>query len=124
MDQLNTIKDQSVSMSLDGWSNVHNEPLVCCSIVTANGECILVNTVDTDFSFHTAAFLEDIALAAKKLAEEDFQIKLKSFLTDNVANLQKMLNNLMDKTSILQYGCSAQFIGPKSRSSSSCTIHC
>lgn len=104
------IKDQVVCMSLDGWSNVHNEPIVCCSIVTANGESILVNTVDTGVSSHTATNLKDIALTAMKLAEKDFQVKVRSFVTDNAANVQKMRNNLMDETNILQYGCSAHFL--------------
>ena len=26
-----TLEDKAVSLSLDGWSNVHNEPVVCVS---------------------------------------------------------------------------------------------
>ncbi|KAJ8914331.1 hypothetical protein NQ315_011319 [Exocentrus adspersus] len=29
---------QSVNMSIDGWSNVHNEPIVCATITTENGQ--------------------------------------------------------------------------------------
>lgn len=29
-----TLRGTNVSMSLDGWSNVHNEPIICCSVMT------------------------------------------------------------------------------------------
>lgn len=32
------LMNQTVCMSQDGWSNIHNDPLVCSSIVTAQGD--------------------------------------------------------------------------------------
>lgn len=37
------VKNSTMCMSLEGWSNIHNEPLVCGSIVTLNGESIFLD---------------------------------------------------------------------------------
>jgi len=50
-----------VSMCLDGWSNVHMEPIVCCSVVLPSGATYLVDTVDTSGSSHTAEYLAELA---------------------------------------------------------------
>ena len=36
------LEGQTVSMSLDGWSNVHNEPVVCVSVTTPDGQSYTV----------------------------------------------------------------------------------
>lgn len=48
------LKGQIVSMDLDGWSNVHNEPVVCVSVINENSESFLVKTVDTSGQKHDA----------------------------------------------------------------------
>ena len=39
--------NSTVSMALDGWSNIHNEPIVCATITTAEGEVYITDTIDT-----------------------------------------------------------------------------
>lgn len=36
-----------VNMSIDGWSNVHNEPIICATITTEQSEVILFDSIDT-----------------------------------------------------------------------------
>ena len=38
------LKGQIVSMDLDGWSNVHNEPVVCVSVTNENSGSFLAKT--------------------------------------------------------------------------------
>lgn len=83
----NILKGQTVCMSLDGWSNVRNEPLVCCSIINQNGESFLVDTFETGAESHTAEYLKNIALQAIKKAKSQFQVKIRSFVTDNTGNV-------------------------------------
>ena len=52
------VKGKTVSMELDGWSNVHNDPLICCSVTTAEGDTFLTSTIDTEDERHTADNLE------------------------------------------------------------------
>lgn len=72
------LQGETVSMSLDGWSNVHNEPIVCCSIMTQHGESILVHTVDTSRNSHTALYLKEVAVDAVKATEKNFGVKVKT----------------------------------------------
>lgn len=106
----NTIQGQTVCMSLDGWSNVHNEPVVCCSIITQNGESFLVDTIETGAESHTAEYLKTMALKAIKKTETQFEVKVKSFVTDNTGNVQKMRSELEKQIGIIQYGCSAHIL--------------
>lgn len=103
------IKGETVCMSMDGWSNIHNEPLVCSSIITQNGESFLVDTIETKAESHTASYLKELALDAIKKTEAQFGVKVRSFVTDNVGNVQKMSSGLeLEKeTKVIQYGCSA-----------------
>ena len=39
----NPLEYQNESMMLDGWSNVHNEPIVCASVTTPDGQSYLIN---------------------------------------------------------------------------------
>ena len=41
------VEGKVVSMELDGWSNIHNEPVVCTSITTYVGDIYLTSTIDT-----------------------------------------------------------------------------
>jgi hypothetical protein len=59
---------QTVTMALDGWSNVHNEPIVCCSIVGSSGKYALVDTIDTSGNSHDADYLTKLALSSIKVS--------------------------------------------------------
>ncbi len=53
------LKNESVCLSLDGWSNIHNEPIICVTVTTSNSHMYLVDTVDTSGQPHTAEYLEN-----------------------------------------------------------------
>ena len=55
------LSGKEVTLSLDGWSNVHNEPLVCMAATTISGESFLIDCVDTKDNSHTVKYLEPIA---------------------------------------------------------------
>ena len=54
------VEGKTVSMELDGWSNVHNDPLICCSVTTAEGDTFLTSTIDTEDERHTADILKKL----------------------------------------------------------------
>lgn len=106
------VKNKTVCMSLDGWSNVHNEPLICCSITTPEGKSVLVDIQCTSVDRHTSKNLKNVALNAIKYTEKHFGVKVKSFVTDNAANVQKMREELSQKDgiNIIPYECSAHIL--------------
>jgi len=44
-------------MILEGWSNIKNEPIICCSISNDSGHNILVETTDSSENAHTGDYL-------------------------------------------------------------------
>ncbi|CAG9814586.1 unnamed protein product [Phaedon cochleariae] len=104
------LEGQVVSMSLDGWSNIHNEPIVCCSIMTQSGDSYLVSTLDTSGHPHTAEYLKEVATDAIQKTEETFGVKVRSFITDNTGNVLKMRKELIKDVDIIHYGCSAHIL--------------
>ena len=104
------LEGQVVSMSLDGWSNIHNEPIVCCSIMTQSGDSYLMSTIDTSGHPHTAEYLKEVAIDAIQKTEKTFNVKVRSFVTDNTGNVSKMRKELIKDIDIIHYGCSAHIL--------------
>lgn len=71
---------KTVSMELDGWSNVHNEPIICVSIVDSEGNHALVSTIDTSGKQHTAEYLQSIAEKEIEDCEKNYQVVIGSFV--------------------------------------------
>jgi len=103
------LSGKTVSMCLDGWSNVHNEGLVCSSVVLPSDATFLVDTVDTSGYSHNAEYLSEVAVNAIDKCKNEIGATVKSFVTDNAANVRKMRHNLESDESIdvVTYGCSA-----------------
>jgi autotransporter adhesin len=66
------LTDKTVCMSLDGWSNVHNEPVICATITTSDAETFLADTVDTSGQSHTADYLVSVAVNSIQKCEQQF----------------------------------------------------
>ncbi len=65
-----------VSMALDGWSNVRNEPIVCICVTTSDGKTYPTMTVNTAGNAHTAAYLAEVARNAISHTEMTFKCKV------------------------------------------------
>ncbi|CAG4952685.1 unnamed protein product [Parnassius apollo] len=62
-----------VCMSVNGWSNVHNDPIICVSLTTNTGEVYLYESIDTSGSPHTADYLTDLASNLIKKCKNDHE---------------------------------------------------
>lgn len=51
------LSGKTVTMSLDGWSNIHNEPLTCTSVIKMSGDSFLTSVIDSSEHSHTADYL-------------------------------------------------------------------
>ncbi|KAM7175497.1 uncharacterized protein RBU57_001643 [Macrochelys suwanniensis] len=56
------LEEKIVNLSLDGWSNVQNDPVVCACVTTEEGNIVLTETIDTSGNAHTAEYLQEIAV--------------------------------------------------------------
>ena len=103
------LNDKTVSMAIDGWSNIHNEPVICASI-TSDGQTYLSETIDTSGNKEDANYLENISKTIIENAENRYNCRVASLVTDNAANMKKMRKNLITNdgfNDIISYGCSA-----------------
>ena len=97
---------------MDGWSNVHNEPVVCVSVTTDKRDSFLIDTIDTSGCAHTSDYLTQLAENSIKSSQERFKCRVGSVVTDNAANMAKMRRQLEENISgnLLTYGCSAHLL--------------
>ncbi|CAI6375917.1 unnamed protein product [Macrosiphum euphorbiae] len=105
---------------MDGWGNIHNEPVVCISVYDIIEKSVfLVETIDTQDNSHNSEYLLNLAVEAINNCQKYDKI-VRSFVTDNAANMAKMReelaqideigavnNNIRD---IITYGCSAHIL--------------
>jgi len=112
----NLLQGQIVSLCLDGWSNVHNEPVVCSAAVLPGGDTYLVDTYDTSGSPHTADYLATLARSSIRKCKAEYGATVKSVVTDNAANVKKMRELLKTDAEenqgidVIAYGCSAHLL--------------
>ena len=105
------LNNKTVSMAIDGWSNIHNEPIICASITDLGGKAIISETIDTSGNAHNAEYLEKISNDAIISAQRKYGVKVGSFVTDNAANMTKMRKKIKnDDCFIISYGCSAHYL--------------
>ena len=101
----------TVCMAMDGWSNVHNEPVVCVSVTTESGDTYVTETIDTSGVPHTSSNLKDMAQSAIKKAENQYGCRVGSFVTDNAANMTAMRRALKSEDDdVITLGCGAHIL--------------
>lgn len=90
------LRNETVCLSFDGWSNVHNVPIICACINTLKGDVYLVDTIDTSGNPHTGEYLSNIILKTINKIETKFSCIVGSIVSDGAANMnlmRKMINN-------------------------------
>lgn len=68
------LKGQTVCAALDGWSNIHNEPIVGVTIFSKD-QIYLVDTIDTSGHPHEFEYLSEIAKKDIKTAVLDAELR-------------------------------------------------
>lgn len=107
------LTNSSVCLSLDGWSNVHNEPIICATVTTDYGSTFLLESIDTSGHAHTADYLTSIAISLINKCKTQYNCAVSSFVTDNAANMSKMRENIKNEVTdvnVITYGCSAHIL--------------
>ena len=55
------LKNEEITLNLDGWSNIHKEPVVCVAATASNSDAYLIDSVNTGSESHTAENLKVVA---------------------------------------------------------------
>lgn len=67
-------------MAMDGWSNVHNEPIVWLTL-TVDSNTYLIDYINTE-SRHTSEYLLELDESAARKCEEKSKCTVRSFVAD------------------------------------------
>jgi len=113
--QYQILKNKTLCMALDGWSNVHNEPIVCITVTILEDKSVhIVHTISSEDNSHGSEYMMSLTIEGiKKCAE--IGCKVKSFVTDNARNMVKMRQDLASYddpllSNIITYGYSAHIL--------------
>jgi hypothetical protein len=85
-------------------------PIICASIVSENDGSHLLKTVDTSGQKHDMQYLSKLAKTVIDYVTQEFGVKVRSFVTDNAANMKAMRRELKkDCGDVITYGCSSHY---------------
>lgn len=104
------LQSKSLILTIDGWSNVRNDPILAISLHTGI-ESFLFNAYDSGSEKKTAKKCSEIVEAAIKQCEEKYDAKIFAVVTDNENKMCKMWQILKEKQpKLIAYGCSAHLL--------------
>ena len=101
---------ESVTLVQDGWSNIHNEPVVAHTICTP-GNSFFLNAVATEAMEKSAANCAVLAEDAMALAKQEYDVEVTGICTDNAAAMNRMRDILKESQPNLEtWGCSSHLL--------------
>ena len=85
-----------VTLAIDGWSNINNDPVISGSITKHDGTVSLVKTIDTSGEKHDAAYLKRLACEIKIETDGVFGCRIGILVTDSARNMSKMRSEIAE----------------------------
>ena len=100
------LNNKTVTMEQDGWSSVQNDPVIAISVVSGDGKGYFVDAKDTGTTHKTAEACKAMFEDSKSHTETTYGCKIRSFVTDNAKNMDKMCRELEEEDeNLIPYGC-------------------
>ena len=103
------LEGKVVTIQQDGWSNIHNDPVIATS-VTCDGKGYFLDAVETGTTSKTGENCKEMLMKSVTLAREKYGCQVKSVVTDNAKNMEKMRRALKEEPDIIGYGCLAHWL--------------
>lgn len=109
-----SLKGKEGTLVIDGWSNIHNEPITA-ACVQVDGKSYIVDVEHTGATKKTAEFLSKKCSDIIQNVEKKYNCEIKSIVTDNAKNMEKMRQDLelkyeSENSCLISYGCSAHWL--------------
>ena len=89
LDMKKAIGGQTATLIEDGWSNIHNEPVIAACL-QAGQDVFFLDSYDTGPMTKTAENCKDLRLDFIKTAKLEYDCEVKSIVTDNARSMEKM----------------------------------
>ena len=109
-DMKTAISGKTATYIEDGWSNIHNEPVIA-SCLQVEGKNYFLESYEAKAMTKSAENLVAKSKEMIKIAEEKYNCKVKTMVTDNAKNMENMRKALKEEDdSLVVYGCSAHWL--------------
>jgi len=104
------LKSKSLTLTIDGWSNVRNDSIQAISLHTST-KSFLFDAYDSGSEKKTAKRCVEVVEAVVKKCEEKYDAKIFAVVTDNENKMSKMWKILRERQpKLIAYGCSAHLL--------------
>ena len=101
---------KDVVLVQDGWSNVHNQPVIGSCLHTGEAS-FFVGTIDTGANKKTAQYIVQIADEEINRCEKEYGCNVVGFISDNEAKMVAMRRMLEERRpGFVTLGCAAHYI--------------
>lgn len=101
---------KTVTLIEDGWSNIHNDPIIS-TCIHSNGKAYFLNAVDCGSNKKNANYHTEIIQDAITTAKSKYNCEVKAIVTDNAKVMEKTRESLEEvNENFLTYGCSSHLI--------------
>lgn len=94
------INAKFINLSLDGWSNIYNEP-ICICVTAEDGIVYFIETTNTLGNTQTTEHLNVVAVHSIQ-TKHIFKCQVNNFVRVNAANVANMGRNLEDNEGNLE----------------------
>ena len=109
-DMRTSVSSKTATLIQDGWSNIHNEPIVASYLQVVN-KSFLLESHDTGSMTKSGENCKALAQESIKMAKDKFDYVVTSVVTDNAKNMDKLRDGLKENDpSLVVYGCSAHML--------------
>lgn len=109
-DMKEAVSGKTATLVEDGWSNIHNEPVIASCLQVENSVYFL-DSHDTGSMTKSAENCKVLCLESIQKAKDEFNCDVKGVVTDNARSMEKMRKDLLEQDSdLIVYGCSAHWL--------------
>ena len=111
IDEMKTeLSGKDVTLVQDGWSDIHNSPVIASSIHTSDKSYFL-SAVETGSNKKTSAYCASLAKTSMGEASATFECNVTAVVTDNEKKMDVVRKQLKDDMPDLTvYGCSSHIM--------------
>ena len=104
------LKDKPVTLIQDGWSDIHNSPVIAHCIHTGS-KAYFLSSEETGAHKKTSDYCAELAKKSIAEAEEKYGCQVTAVVTDNEKKMLKMREMLhAEDESLIVYGCSSHWL--------------
>lgn len=103
------ISGKDVTLMQDGWSDIHNSPVIATSVHTGT-RSFFISSLETGANTKDAAYCTKVASDAFHTIKDEYNANVVAIVTDNENKMKAMRRQLQElHKDVIAYGCSSHY---------------